>query len=313
MQSRLKAIVTLMVIAPVLTEIVSGNTPPHALLHPQITGFLLAAYGLPLLLIRETAIRWRLRTGGLFLLGLAYGFLNEGLLAQTLIRYEHVPVANFNHYLCAAGVNFSWMALIVPWHALMAVCFPLALLDYWFPSCAESQWLGSKAFAALATIVMACVVFLGVARTPRFQMRAFLLVILALAACAWLLRGSRIPEKRDTTLKPGAFAFGSFLYLVLVLGGVALAAWKPPAGVYFAYIAAAILGGWWFASRRGFERSPAAAMVAAGAYCVASLFNCVAGVRRHSLEAALCGAILTAAFLALWRYWQPVPRSATAR
>ncbi len=313
MQSHLKATVILMVIAPALTEIVSGNTPPHALLHPQIAGFLVAAYGLPLLLIRETAIRWRLRTGGLFLLGLAYGFLNEGLLAQTLIRYEHVPVANFDHYVCAAGINFSWMALIVPWHALMAVCLPLALLASWFPSCADSPWLGGKAFSVLAMIVGGCVVFLGVARTPRFQMRAFLLAILVLTACAWFRRGSRLLEKRHATRRTVAFAFGSFFYLALFLGGVVLAAWKAPAGVYFAYIAAVILGAWWIASRYGFERSPNAAMVATGAYFVASLFNGFAGVKRHSLEAALCGAILAAAFFALWRYWQPEARPATAR
>jgi hypothetical protein len=32
MNTRFKAILTLVLIAPVLTEIVSGNTPPHALL-----------------------------------------------------------------------------------------------------------------------------------------------------------------------------------------------------------------------------------------------------------------------------------------
>ena len=42
MPNRLKAIIALALIAPVLTEIVSGNTLPHALLHPSVAFFLIA-------------------------------------------------------------------------------------------------------------------------------------------------------------------------------------------------------------------------------------------------------------------------------
>jgi hypothetical protein len=107
MTCRTKAILTMSLLAPVLTEIVSGNTQPHALLNPKVSGFLMLAYSFPLLIVRELTWRWQLPAPGLFLLGLAYGIVNEGLLAQTLIRSEHVPISNFDHYLYAAGINFS--------------------------------------------------------------------------------------------------------------------------------------------------------------------------------------------------------------
>src|SRR5712692_8565093 len=91
-----RALVTLIVIAPVLTEIVSGNMPAHALLNPRTAGFLFLAYSFPIVVIREVVVRRRLPVSGVFLLGLAYGILNEGLLAQTLIRSEHVPVNRFD-------------------------------------------------------------------------------------------------------------------------------------------------------------------------------------------------------------------------
>jgi hypothetical protein len=123
---RAKALLTLVFSAPILTEIVSGNTPAHGLLDPRIGLFLFMAYSLPLLVIRELTLRWRLTTLGVFPLGLAYGIWNEGLLAQTLIRFEQLPIDKFDRYIYAAGFNFSWAAMIVPWHALLAVVFPLS-------------------------------------------------------------------------------------------------------------------------------------------------------------------------------------------
>jgi branched-subunit amino acid transport protein len=131
-----------------------------------------------------------------FLLGLAYGFLNEGLLAQTLIRFEHVPISNFDHYVYVGGVNLSRAALIVPWHALMAVLFPLTLLDFWFPSCARVRCLSQGPFAALTALLAATVTFIALARKPHTQMPDFLLAIMALVVCAWLARNQRPTESR---------------------------------------------------------------------------------------------------------------------
>lgn len=301
MQTRVKAIVTLVLIAPVLTEIVSGNTPPHALLHPSIDVFLIAVYSLPILLIRELSVRWSLRTSGLFLLGLAYGLLNEGLVAQTLIRYQHVPMPNFDRYVCAAGINFSWAALILPWHALMAVIFPIALLGWWFPSCAGAEWLSKKWFAALTVIVAGGVVFLGVARAPHFQMRIFLLAMAALVGCAYLLRSQAILPSRDGIRSFRSFALGAIFYVALFGGATIFAARKTPAEFYFLFIAVLLLGLGWIGRRYEFDRLPDSAIFPLGAYFIASVFNGVGGILHHSLEAVASGAILSLAFLFLWQ------------
>src|SRR3974390_1926823 len=99
MTPKVKAFLTLVCCAPILTEIVSGNTPAHAFLDLRVAVFLVLAYSWRLLVIRELALRWRLSTLGIFVLGLAYGVVNEGLLVQTLIRYEHVPINQFDRYI----------------------------------------------------------------------------------------------------------------------------------------------------------------------------------------------------------------------
>lgn len=301
MQPRFKAIVTLVLMVPVLTEIVSGNTPPHALLHPSIDIFLITVYSLPVLLIRELSVRWRLRTSGLFFLGLAYGLLNEGLVAQTLIRYQHVPIPTFDGYACGAGFNFSWTALILPWHALMAVIFPIALLGLWFPTCAVEKWLSDKWFAALAVVVAAGVVFLGLARTPHFQTRVFLTAMAVLVGCAYLRRSESSLPVRKGIRSFQSFALGAVFYVGLFGGATILSGRKVPAEFYFLFVAAVLLGFGWFASRYEYERLPDVAIVGLGAYFAASLFNGLAGFIRHSPEALLCGAVFSLVFLYLFR------------
>lgn len=303
---RLTPILTLLAIAPLLTEVVSGNTPPHALLHPHITLFLVAAYGLPLLVIREVRERWELPTLGVVLLGLAYGILNEGLLAQTLLRVEQVPIRNFDHYLVAGGVNLSWAMLIVPWHAMMAILLPLALLDAWFPDLARSRWLSRRVFAALTAVVTAAVVFIAIARPPHAQMHGFLLAMAVLVLCARLTHGRRAPRAEGTARRGHSFAWGMVLYTTIFVGTIVLAKRRVPAGVYFAAVAAVWTVASFLIHRRALDRPPAAALVALGAYFAASVFTFFGGMRRHLPEAIVCAAILATAFLVLSR----VPRMA---
>jgi len=296
MSCRAKAIVTLIVIAPILTEIVSGNTPLHALFHPATSLFLIAAYSLPLLAIRETSIRWRLRPTGVFVLGLAYGILNEGLLAQTLLRRENVPISTFDHYAYAAGINFSWAAVIVPWHALMAVCFPLALLAAWFPACAGARWLNRAAFAIALTILGLGICFVALARQPHVQMRIFLLAIVLLIGAARIFRERRPGDWWRPSRRTAAFVLGFVFYTVFFLGAILLAAVRPPTAIFFIAVAGLLAGFGWLARRNQLDVPPESAHVALGSYLVASLFSIAGGIAHHSIEAIVVGTLLACTF-----------------
>ena len=301
MPCRVKAMITLVVIAPLLTELVSGNTPPHAFLHPSITLFLIGAYSFPLLVLREFAVRRRLASVGVFVLGLAYGLLNEGLIAQTLIRADRVPMPNFDRYVYGAGVNFSWLAVIVPWHALMAVLFPLALLAHWFPSCAGNPWLGRRAFAALSGVLIACVTFIGFVRAPHTQMRAFLLAMALLVALASILRGKRLALTEAPARRVLPFLLGILFYAGIFLTPMILANKRVCPAIFFATIAGLLLASAWLSRRAGFAIVSAGATIALGSYFAASLFNMVGGFRRHSVEAVTCGGLLAAVLVILGR------------
>ena len=297
MTPRVKALLTLVCCAPILTEIVSGNTPAHALLDPRIAFFLFLAYSWPLLVIRELALRWRLSTAGIFALGIAYGVWNEGLLAQTLMRYEHLPINQFDHYIYAGGFNLSWAAVIVPWHALLAVVFPLALIAGLFPSCAEERWLGKRAFAALAGMLVAALVFVSLARKPHGQMLACLFVISACVVVSYVLpRGHGVRLTKDSR-RTFPFVFGAVAYPVFIAGSIVLAANRVAPLAYFAVVSTVFAALAALSAHYRLLLIPAAARLALGAYFAASIFNMAVGIAHHSLEHILTGAVLAAVFL----------------
>lgn len=94
---------------------------------------LAAFYGLPVLLIRDAKVTWRLSTTGVFLLGVAYGILNEGILAKTLTQVHECPLPTFAPYPRTFGFNLTWATFILPWHAFFSVIFPVAITDRLFP------------------------------------------------------------------------------------------------------------------------------------------------------------------------------------
>jgi hypothetical protein len=297
MTPRIKALLTLVCCAPILTEIVSGNTPAHSLLDPRIVFFLLLAYSWPLLVIREMALRWRLSTGGIFTLGIAYGVWNEGLLAQTLMRYEHVPINQFDHYLYAGGFNLSWAALIVPWHALLAVVLPLALVGRLFPLCAEEHWLGKRTLAVLAAMLVAALIFVSVVRKPHAQMLACLF---AIAACVMLSsvlpRGHGLRLTKDSR-RAFPFAFGAVAYPVFIVGAIVLAANRVTPLTYFAVVIAVFAALARLSVHYRLLMIPAAARLALGVYFAASVFNMAVGIAHRSPEQILTGAVLAAVFI----------------
>jgi hypothetical protein len=292
---------TMFFLAPVLTEIVSGNRQPHALLNPKVSGFLLLAYSFPLLFVRELTWRWQLPVPGIFLLGLAYGIINEGLLAQTLIRSEHVPISNFDHYLYAAGINFSWMCLIVPWHALLAIVFPLTLIACWFPACAREAWLGNRAFSLLTAVLVAALVFVASVRSPRPQMHVFLGAIAILVFVASLFRNRMARQVRQNDHRMSAFGFGIVFYFVFFLGTILLAAARVPSVVFLIAVMALLLGFAWLIWRQEFQLQPAAAHLTLRSYFAASGFSFLGAVLHRSLEGAVTASFLAVGFVIVAR------------
>lgn len=151
-----KKILTLALVATVLPETITGSTSFSALLlQPETFLFLFCiGYGIPIVLLREYAIRWKLGIGGIFLLGCAYGIYNEGFLARTFLLETNLPVNAYDTYGFFFGISWPWMFLISIWHSIASVITPIFFTFLLWPDEKMTPWIGKRMTDALAVFLV---------------------------------------------------------------------------------------------------------------------------------------------------------------
>jgi hypothetical protein len=201
-----------------LAEILSGNVPLFKFLTPPVPFFLSVVYGLPVVLIREFAAARRLTVPGIYLLGLAYGFLNEGIIAHTLTQQSGPPVGDFAGYGQVGLFQTGWAVMIVNWHALHSVLYPILLCHWLFPEAAAQRWLKPRAWKTAAVLLAALypVYFGGTQQHSVAVFASYLgvtggLAVLAAKFCSGASDGT---NPAPLSLRPSLFGAG-FLLLYL--------------------------------------------------------------------------------------------------
>lgn len=153
MKTKNKALLTLAIMTPVITELLLGATPIYKFITPVMLIILCFAYSIPIVILRELSVRYRLSLEGIFTMGLAYGIFNEGVLSKTFMLRTSVPIAAFNNFGFFWGLNFAWIPMITLWHALHSVLFPLLFIRCLYPAVSGQPWLSKKATAVLSVLV----------------------------------------------------------------------------------------------------------------------------------------------------------------
>ncbi len=146
-----RAILLFVLVIPLLTELLSGNTPLTLLMNPVAYGFFLVAYSIPALIIRELYVRRHMGVFGLVVLGLAYGVFNEGVVARTILQTGEM--LSFHNY-STLGFNVPWVILIVPWHAFFSILYPIAIVHSLYPGESGKSWLSAKLCLGLGSVAV---------------------------------------------------------------------------------------------------------------------------------------------------------------
>jgi hypothetical protein len=145
-----RPIVFLAVLTPCV-EFLTGSTsaigvltsPVSALVFVVIT---LPGYILPVLLIREALVAWDKGGPSLLSLGIAYGAVNEGLLAKTYFSVNPLspvlgPGAGVGRWI---GVNWPWVTEITLFHMIVSISVPVVLTYLLFPESRPTRFLTQR-------------------------------------------------------------------------------------------------------------------------------------------------------------------------
>jgi hypothetical protein len=145
---RIGPIVTLLVLAPFVSEVLFGGTRVSVIFVfiPEIM-----TWGCGALLIRYWVRRWQKGWGSMLLLGLALAAAEELVIQQTSIA----PLAGLakNAYGREFGVNWVYLLWALGYESVWVVLVPVQFTELLFPGCREDVWLRTRG------MVIASVVF----------------------------------------------------------------------------------------------------------------------------------------------------------
>jgi hypothetical protein len=191
-----------------LAEVVSQNVQLLTFLQPVPFLLVTLTYGVPVLLIRELAVAHDVDEVGLVLLGLAYGVLNEGVLAKTLTLPAGPPLHDLAGYGQIGPIQGGWSMFIIVWHAFHSVFCPIILTQWMFPATANRRWFaarGARLPLYLLVILVAALYslyFLNPVRRDAAVFAVYAVVTACLVAAALKLCKRRERQPTDHHQRP---------------------------------------------------------------------------------------------------------------
>ena len=159
--SRVPPWLTLLLLAPVLGELISGHQAPLEFFNPLNFLLLSLPYGCGALICRELMIRWGGGALCLLLLGIAYGVFEEGIVVYSLFDPQWSELGAMAEQGYYGGVNWTWTAGTVQFHALVSVGASVALAQVIHADRKSQPWLGKWGWVACIAVLIAWIGVLG--------------------------------------------------------------------------------------------------------------------------------------------------------
>ena len=148
--SRLLAASALFFLSPFIGEFLLGNMPLTYLWLLPILGLM---YGLGCIIIRETAVRLKLRWNGILLLCLVYGIIEEAILTQSLFDPNYLGLRLLDYgYIKSPGIGSWWTVYVLGIHLVWSTALPIALIGFLFPKTKDAPFTGKAGFIAVLTV-----------------------------------------------------------------------------------------------------------------------------------------------------------------
>ncbi len=199
----------------------------------------LGLYGSGVILIREAMIRWKKGWASVFLLGVAYGIVEEGLALWTLFNPLAQPVGVLGFYGHWLGVNWVWTVGLLIFHSVYSIGLPIFLFGLVFPDLKSKSLVSGTGitFSILGLIIDCFALFVleSVIYQP-YNRGGGLMPFSGIVITILVLAARRLPEdflkmrQSEPDWGPRKFALvGALLFpATLLAGGFAAGANIPP-------------------------------------------------------------------------------------
>jgi hypothetical protein len=304
METKQKALLTLVLALPILTELFSGNLGPLEVFNP--IGFLLQiiAYSVPILFLREVAVRLKVGLIGMYFLGFGYSFLNEGILSKTMLIGP--PGGGMELYAVyeIAGIHIVWASIIGNWHAIHSVIFPIALVSLLYPSVRSEPWLSKNWLLGLGLFWAAGTALIFSVLNPEFATATtaikFSVIIALLLAAAWKIK-TKPPFFSEQNPGGWLFWFGGLNFVLIAIIPFIL---TEPGFVPFYVIVLWPFGSmlglyFWLRAKKVTSFQPVA-YAAMGSYAIGSVFTAFIHFEEGNIDRVITSLVIFGVMLYLF-------------
>ena len=204
-------------------EILTGSTSIEGILQYPVSFLMgLAFYGFQVTIIADISVRYSLKLGTIYILGLIYGTLEEGISIFTM-----EATSTHKLWLTAFGFNLTWTLYVMMLHAVITVITTLFILNVVWPERLKNPILSRRNYMIIIPVTIVIYYFLMAASISAGSVPGILpvlliiLLLLILILAAWKNSLSGRMEKREksnTQIQYGVlipFAAGMILPFIL--------------------------------------------------------------------------------------------------
>lgn len=222
MWRRLPAVLSLFVLSPLIAEYLLGSLPVAMI---GILPVMALMYGSAAVLIREIARRAGRGWVSIALLACAYGFIEEGLVTQSLFNpnYLGLRLLDFG-FIPALGTALPWLIYVISIHVVWSICVPIGLAESLFPAKRELPWLGPIGIAVFSLLFVGGCALVAIftykqrpfmASGAQLTTTVFIVAALIVAALKWpAAKVGVVPAPHAVVLFLAALIFGSALMVL---------------------------------------------------------------------------------------------------
>src|SRR6266550_4228787 len=184
-----RPLLALILLSPVIAEMLSGSTPPLEWLNPIAALLLIWLYGAGVLVMRETAVRWKTGWPSILLLGAAYGIIEEGLAVKSFFDPNWMDLGSLGWYGRWIDVNWIWAVWLTIFHAVISTSVPIFLTEWIWPRIRGQPLTTRRGYVTAIVLLAAATVTINVLLTPyrpsAWHLLGALAAIIFLVWAAW--------------------------------------------------------------------------------------------------------------------------------
>ena len=245
-----KPLFTLLILAPLCGEMMSGSQPPLTWINPVMVLLLVMLYGSGAVLIREFVRRWGQGWPSILLLGAAYGIYEEGLVVRSFFDPTWPALDLLATHGRWLGVNWIWTFNLTAFHTVVSIAIPILLVELIYPDVRHQTWVTRRGLK-IHGLLFGSMLILGQGFGMVAPFLGYVGCALVIAALIWLARRWPAPDPVQVATAQPPRLRAIWGYGLLGMWGLFMTLWLIPSWEPPALISALAFAGlvWWAVRR----------------------------------------------------------------